>query len=272
MHATSTGVRAGLAAVAAAAAVVACLIPAVTGGGTAPKNPGERLAARAVAEPAGSVASSTTVSEVATPTAQPSHPTARRTPTRRPTTPAATLTQVQRAAAPVVERPVHRVAARPAHPASRRPTHRATSTHPASSGYQASSIAYSVLSQLNAQRHQVGAAPLRMNSELVSSAHRHNLAMAAANEMSHQLPGEAYFADRIRAAGYNYRYAGENIGWNSNTSTSGALALGSEMFAEGPGGEHWVNITSRHFVDVGVDVYIDTVHHILWLTEDFGAR
>lgn len=159
--------------------------------------------------------------------------------------------------------PAHRKAS------SRTPAH---PKHTQPSGHRVSSIAYSVLNQLNAQRREHGRPALHMNATLIVSAHRHNLAMAQANEMSHQLPGESYFADRIRAAGYSYRYAGENIGWNSNTSTAGALALGTMMYAEGPGGAHWENIVDPHFTDVGIDVYIDSTHHKLWLTEDFGCR
>jgi uncharacterized protein YkwD len=144
------------------------------------------------------------------------------------------------------------------------------------SGYFEQSYAYSVLSQLNAERAAHGRPALTMNSELIASAHAHNLAMARADQMSHQLPGEAYFADRISAAGYHYRNAGENIGWNSAVSRSGALALESEMYAEGPPSDgsvnHYWNIVSRNYTNVGIEVWIDTVHHTLWLTEDFGSR
>lgn len=140
------------------------------------------------------------------------------------------------------------------------------------SGYTASGMAYNVLSMLNSERSRHGLRALNMNGELVSSAHQHNLAMARADQMSHQLPGEPYFTTRIQDAGYSWQYAGENIGWNSDTSTSGALQLESVMYGEGPGGDHYENIVDSHYVDVGIDVYIDTVHHTLWLTEDFGAR
>jgi uncharacterized protein YkwD len=144
------------------------------------------------------------------------------------------------------------------------------------SGYSNSSYAYSVLSQLNSERAAHGVPALRMNSLLISSAHAHNLAMARANEMSHQLPGEPYFSTRIANAGYNYRNAGENIGWNSATSRNAALSLETDMYAEGPppsgSVNHYSNIVSRNYTDVGIEVYIDTVHHKLWLTVDFGSR
>ncbi|MGH3418824.1 MAG: CAP domain-containing protein [Streptosporangiaceae bacterium] len=151
-----------------------------------------------------------------------------------------------------------------------------STTKSSSSGYANQSFAYSVLAQLNSERAAHGKRALTMNGELIVSAHAHNLAMARADQMSHQLPGEAYFADRISAAGYQYRNAGENIGWNSAVSRSGALALESDMYAEGPPPRgiinHYSNIVSSNYTNVGIEVWIDTVHDKLWLTEDFGGH
>ena len=128
-----------------------------------------------------------------------------------------------------------------------------------------------MLNTLNNERAAHHLPALRMNGALVSSAHGHNLAMANANTMSHQLPGEAYFSTRISNAGYNWQMCGENIGWNSDMSTGGAIALEQDMYAEGPGGGHYDNIVNSSFRDIGIDVWFDNVHHKLWLTEDFGA-
>lgn len=145
-----------------------------------------------------------------------------------------------------------------------------------SSGYSVSSFAYSVLAQLNSERAAHGLRALTMNGQLISSAHAHNLAMAGDDQMSHQLPGEAYFANRIQNAGYNWQDCGENIGWNSAISRDAALVLESDMYAEGPPPSgtvnHYANIVSKQFTDVGIEVWIDTVHQKLWLTEDFGDR
>jgi uncharacterized protein YkwD len=111
-----------------------------------------------------------------------------------------------------------------------------------------------------------------MNAELIDSAHGHNLQMARQNTMSHQLPGEPYFATRIQDAGYDYDWAGENVGWNSEMNLAGVLALEAEMFDEVPPDDgHRQNILSAHFRNVGVDVYPDNVNHKVWLTEDFGS-
>jgi uncharacterized protein YkwD len=135
-----------------------------------------------------------------------------------------------------------------------------------------SSYAQNLLQMLNSERRANGLPGLTMNADLIQSAHSHNLDMAAQNEMSHQLPGEAYFADRITDAGYKYEYAGENIGWNSVQTLDGVRQLESIMYNEKPPGDtgHRDNILSKNYTNVGIDVYFDDANGKVWLTEDFG--
>lgn len=137
------------------------------------------------------------------------------------------------------------------------------------------SIANSVLAMLNSERAAHGRPALTTSSKLINSAHAHNLAMAADNEMSHQLPGEAVLGDRVLAAGYNFHYAGENIGYNSDMTLAGAKLLEQMMYDEGPPPagtvNHYSNIVSGQYKNVGIDIYMDNAHHKLWITEDFGA-
>jgi uncharacterized protein YkwD len=137
----------------------------------------------------------------------------------------------------------------------------------------ATEAAYSraVLQVLNSERTANHLAPLRANSRLRLAARWHNLAMARANRMSHQVPGEATFTRRISRAGYHWVYAGENIGWNSSMTRTGVVTLEKIMYNEkAPYNGHRLNILSRRFKDVGVDVYLDRAHHKVWLTTDFG--
>ena len=134
-------------------------------------------------------------------------------------------------------------------------------------------IAAKVLGQLNAERHAHHLGALTMSGALQLSARRHDVTMSTFNTMSHQLPSEAYFGTRIRAAGYHWKWAGENIAWNSQMDTGGVRHLESLMYNERPPNDgHRVNILSSHFLNVGVDVYIDRTHHKVWLTTDFGQR
>ncbi|HEX3337214.1 MAG TPA: CAP domain-containing protein [Jatrophihabitans sp.] len=136
----------------------------------------------------------------------------------------------------------------------------------------AQTFAKRMLTLMNTERHNNGRPDLQMNYKLVLSAHRHNLTMAGANVMSHQLAGEAFFATRISRAGYAWRMVGENVGWNSEMSTTGLLSLQKEMFNERPPGEigHRQNILNRNFKNVGIDVYFDLRNHKVWFTQDFG--
>lgn len=132
-------------------------------------------------------------------------------------------------------------------------------------------IATSVLSTINAERKAHGLHPVTMNYQLIVSARRHNLAMAAAQTMSHQLPGEAFFATRITRAGYHWSWAGENIGWNYTMTSTAANQLETMMYNEkAPNDGHRRNILNTHFTNVGVDIYLDQPHHKMWLTTDYG--
>lgn len=130
-----------------------------------------------------------------------------------------------------------------------------------------------VLATLNAERRAHGLPALRLNAQLMLSARQHDVTMARYNLLSHQLPGEPYFGTRITRAGYRWVAAGENIAWNSAMSQAGVVALEQAMYNERPPYDgHRLNILSRTFRDVGVDVYLDYAHHKVWLTTDFGRH
>jgi uncharacterized protein YkwD len=131
--------------------------------------------------------------------------------------------------------------------------------------------ALTVLHTMNYERAANHLPALGWSAALVSSAHRHNLAMAAANVLSHQLPGEAVFSTRISQAGVPWHSAAENIGWSTDMTARGAISLQTAMYGERPPEDgHRLNIlsTSTHYV--GVDTYIDARTGKIWLTEDFA--
>jgi uncharacterized protein YkwD len=145
-------------------------------------------------------------------------------------------------------------------------------TSSSSSGYAArSDWANAVLSELNSERAKHGLRALKMNSKLVSAAHKHNLAMAKANTLSHQLKGEAALGSRISAAGYRWSAVGENVAYNGRRSQDGVLAVQKAMYNEKPPNDgHRKNILSKTYVDIGIDVISDSVHGKVWLVTDFG--
>ena len=202
-------------------------------------------------------------------------------PSRRPAPP---VTHVVRPAAPPAAEPaaqpapVRQSTPRPA--TTTRTTYRAPApttstvrTPPPPAPVSASNYAWAILSTLNAERAANGLPALRMNSDLIASAHAHNLAMAAADILAHQLPGEPGLATRILNAGYQYYYAGENIAWTSDESVSGVVSVHVAMYNEVPPNDgHRRNILSPNYRDVGIDVVIDAAHGKAWVTEDFGSQ
>jgi uncharacterized protein YkwD len=180
-----------------------------------------------------------------TATATPTHH-AKSTPTRKPT-PTKKPTQAAKSAA-------------------------AKSASSGASGYATrSDWATAALAELNAERADHGLPALKLNSKLVSSAHTHNVAMAKANTLSHQLNGEAALGSRVSGAGYDWSAVGENIAYNTSRSESGVLAVQEAMYNEKPPNDgHRKNILSKTYVDVGIDVINDSAHGKVWLVTDFG--
>jgi uncharacterized protein YkwD len=127
--------------------------------------------------------------------------------------------------------------------------------------------AAAVVAAINHSRAIRGIPVLWWGVRVTASAHAHNLAMEAANTLSHQLPGEASLGTRISRQGVSWTWVGENVGESPSLSTAGALFL--EQLMMGDAG-HRNNILTRYACVVGVDVVFDTVHHKLWLTEDFA--
>jgi uncharacterized protein YkwD len=134
------------------------------------------------------------------------------------------------------------------------------------------SFATAMLKLLNSERAVYHLAPLTVSTRLVSSARSHDLYMAKYNTMSHQLPGESSFGTRITRTGYHWTRIGENIGWNSSITSTGILYLEKVMYGEkAPNDGHRLNILNKYYKNIGIDVYIDNVHHKVWFTQDMGT-
>jgi uncharacterized protein YkwD len=132
-------------------------------------------------------------------------------------------------------------------------------------------MATNMLNAMNSERARNRLPALQMNTELILSAHRHNLTMARANTMSHQLPGELDFSNRITKAGYTWQAAGENIGWSSSYTMTSLYDLQRSMYNEkAPNNGHRTNILSHTYRQAGIDIYLDPTTHKLWFTQDLA--
>jgi uncharacterized protein YkwD len=136
---------------------------------------------------------------------------------------------------------------------------------------QEAQIAQSVFQAINQSRAANGLPPLRWSTALANSARKHDLAMQAANTLSHQLPGEAGLGDRESQQGIQWSWAAENIGETSDQTVNGALSLHQAMMNEQPPDDgHRQNILTGTGNIVGVAILIDQHNGKLWLTEDFA--
>lgn len=138
-----------------------------------------------------------------------------------------------------------------------------------------SAAAQWLFDKINSERAANGLPALRRDSRLDASAHQHNLAMAKANTLSHQLPGEPNAGQRMSAQGVVWTQSGENAGMSGELANSGITAASKAneaMMNEGPGGGHYDNLMGTAFDHVGVSVVYDPFNHKMWITEDFAAE
>lgn len=137
--------------------------------------------------------------------------------------------------------------------------------------------------------------PLAWSAALGAAAAKHNLAMIAADEQSHQLPGEAALSTRVAAEGTAYSQVGENIyaysadllyahagfmvdwGYDAADYAGATLRPGFATIGDGiqDNISHRLNVMNSAFREVGVDVAFDnnaaTDVGLLVVTQDFGA-
>ncbi len=150
------------------------------------------------------------------------------------------------------------------------PTGGSGSGSPSSPTSNEQQIAQIVFQAINTSRAASGLPALQWNAALAAGARKHDARMSAADQLSHQLSGEPAISARITQDGVSWSWCGENIGWTSETNSSGALWLHQSMMAEQPPNDpHRENILSANFTMVGVAILIDSSHR-LWLTEDFA--
>lgn len=121
-------------------------------------------------------------------------------------------------------------------------------------GATASSANYAAQARglLNAQRTSAGLPPLTENRRLAAAAEAHAADMARRRTLTHTGTGGTSVADRIRAQGYCFRMAAENIatgyrdlpaviqGWMQSAGhRRNILSTGASEFGLGEAGGYW---------------------------------
>ncbi|HLY33038.1 MAG TPA: CAP domain-containing protein [Jatrophihabitantaceae bacterium] len=136
----------------------------------------------------------------------------------------------------------------------------------------AGDIACYLTLMVNQERAAHGIRALSSTGLLRTSAYRHDGMMYRYNTLSHQLPTEPNLGSRVVLAGFNpWVTIGENIAYNTDMTWRGAQYVENLMYNEvAPYNGHRLNILNTSFTYIGVTVWMDTAHHKMWITVDFG--
>jgi uncharacterized protein YkwD len=133
-----------------------------------------------------------------------------------------------------------------------------------------SNIVRRMLELVNQQRGAAGLAPLSLNSQLTTAAQGHSQDMADHNFLGHNGSDGSSPFDRMRQAGYQFAWAGENVAAGQYTPED---AMSSWMHETPPNDGHRQNILSPHYREMGVGyAFSDTTQFKHYWTQDFGSQ
>jgi len=125
------------------------------------------------------------------------------------------------------------------------------------------------------------APPLAWNEHLLNAARVHSQAMIDADQLSHQLPGEAPLGERIAASGYgSYQAVAENAFANAESDLHAhaafAIDWGSTATGIQDGHGHRTNLMNPTYTEIGIGILSqddsDAEVGPLVVTQDFGRR
>ncbi len=138
-----------------------------------------------------------------------------------------------------------------------------TSTSSTTAPTTANGAAAEVVRLTNNERQANGCPALKVNAALTTSASRHSADMAERDYFDHNsLDGRSPF-DRMKAAGYSYSRAAENIAAGQPTA---AAVVAGWMKSAG----HRANIVNCDLTEIGVGVAKGGRYGIYW-TQNFGT-
>lgn len=107
-----------------------------------------------------------------------------------------------------------------------------------------------VVRRVNLVRGEEMRPPLRTDPDLARVARDYSCALLARGELSHTDPDGKNVADRVRAAGREFRLVGENLAYNAGANDPALTAMRGWMRSPG----HRENILRPDFTDTGVGV------------------
>jgi uncharacterized protein YkwD len=138
-------------------------------------------------------------------------------------------------------------------------------------GHPYLSLAFDALARDRARL--AGLAKLTPSSALSAVAEAHSAYMASIGSWSDGDPA-GYILSRIRSAGVNAVYGGQNVVTANGESVAQAVQSGEAFFAReaGSGGPHWANITNPNhsFVGMGLALLGAPGNYSIYLTQVFA--
>jgi uncharacterized protein YkwD len=120
-----------------------------------------------------------------------------------------------------------------------------------------------ILQLTNAAREKEKLEPLKLNPVLTEVARAHSANMAKKGEMNHVLDGKKP-SDRVKEAGYDYAWVGENIAETDGDSP----AVIFKRWMESP--HHKENILRDKFTEIGIGINYSDKGEIYY-TQVFGS-
>jgi uncharacterized protein YkwD len=113
----------------------------------------------------------------------------------------------------------------------------------------------------NRARANAGLRSLKVDSTLRSVARWRSKDMIVRNYFSHTIPGYGKVWDKLRAIGYCYVVAGENIGWNNYPDDLATAAI-QQAFMNSAG--HRANIMGKTWDVIGIGAYKGPTGKKMW--------
>lgn len=105
-----------------------------------------------------------------------------------------------------------------------------------------------LLTWVNSERKALGVAPLRRSGKLDKAARFHACDMADNGYFAHSRSGAPKLADRVKGAGYNLRFAGENLA-HSRQPDPGIVATIWRKSAV-----HWDTMIDPKYKEAGISI------------------
>jgi uncharacterized protein YkwD len=135
---------------------------------------------------------------------------------------------------------------------------------PDSSTLKISAKEQRILDLTNAARAKEGLTPLKPNATLFEVARAHSANMAKQHKMEHVLDGQTP-ADRVKTAGYRYRWMGENIAYGKYTPID-------KIFDEWMNSKHHrENILKPEYREIGIGIARGS-DDFIYYSQVFGTR